>query len=108
MNVYGEAMLLFVSRPHPTDPNKTLFDLMNFAYLDPGQPWQLPEHQTYQHGQISLGLVLDQDAYNLPRVQEGMNSLAYDGLIIGEQELRIRHFHHILGEYIDGTRPSRG
>ena len=37
-----------------------------------------------------------------------MNSLAYDGLIIGEQELRIRHFHHILGEYIDGTRPSRG
>jgi phenylpropionate dioxygenase-like ring-hydroxylating dioxygenase large terminal subunit len=106
MNVYGEAMLLFVSRPHPTDPNKMLFDLMNFAHLPPDQPWQLPEHQTYKHGQISLGLVLDQDAYNLPRVQEGMNSRAYEGLIIGTQELRIRHFHKILDDYIDGVRPD--
>jgi phenylpropionate dioxygenase-like ring-hydroxylating dioxygenase large terminal subunit len=101
MNVYGEAMLLFVSRPHPTDPNKMLFDLMNFAHLAPDQPWQLPEHQTYKHGQIALGTVLDQDAYNLPRVQEGMNSRAYEGLVVGTQELRIRHFHHELGKYVD-------
>lgn len=107
MNVYGEAMLLFVSRPHPTDPNKMLFDLMNFAHLEPDQPWQLPEHQTYKHGQISLGVVLDQDAHNLSRVQEGMNSRAYEGLIIGTQELRIRHFHQILGDYIDGMHPGR-
>ena len=107
MNVYGEAMLLFVSRPHPTDPNKMLFDLMNFAHLEPDQPYQLPEHQTYSHGQISLGQVLDQDARNLPRVQEGMNSRAYEGLIIGTQELRIRHFHAVLGDYIDGVRPER-
>lgn len=108
MNVYGEAMLLFVSRPHPTDPNKMYFDLMNFAHLEPDQPWQLPEHQVYKHGQISLGLVLDQDAYNLPRVQEGMNSRAYEGLIVGTQELRIRHFHKVLSDYVDGKLPARG
>ena len=51
--------------------------------------------------------MLDQDAYNLPRVQEGMNSRAYEGLIIGDQELRIRHFHAVLSDYIDGVRPVR-
>lgn len=107
MNVYAESMLLFVSRPHPSDPNKMLFDLMNFAHLPADAAWQAPEHRVYRHGQISLGLVLDQDAVNLPRVQQGMNSRAYEGLIIGTQELRIRHFHHILGEYVDGLRPQR-
>jgi hypothetical protein len=100
MNIYGETMLLFVSRPHPTDPNRMLYDLMNFAHLPPDQPWQLPEHQSYAHGQISLGLVLDQDAHNLPRVQDGMNSRAFEGLILGRQELRIRHFHATLMDYV--------
>lgn len=100
MNIYGETMLLFVSRPHPTDPNRMYYDLMNFAHLEPGTPHMLPEHQTYAHGQISLGLVLDQDAHNLPRVQEGMNSAAFDGLILGTQELRIRHFHKVLMDYV--------
>jgi len=100
MNIYGETMLLFVSRPHPSDPNRMYFDLMNFAHLEPGQPWQLPEHRTYTHGQISLGLVLDQDAYNLPRVQEGMQSAAFEGLVLGAQELRIRHFHKTLMDFV--------
>lgn len=100
MNIYGETMLLFVSRPHPTDPNAMFFDLMNFAHLEPGTPHMLPEHRTYRHGEISLGLVLDQDAHNLPRVQEGMNSAAYDGLVLGEQELRIRHFHKVLMDFV--------
>jgi phenylpropionate dioxygenase-like ring-hydroxylating dioxygenase large terminal subunit len=100
MNIYGETMLMFVSRPHPTDPDKMFFDLLNFAHLAPETPHQLPEHTTYDHGQISLGQVLDQDAHNLPVVQEGMHSAAYDGLILGEQELRIRHFHKVLEDYV--------
>jgi hypothetical protein len=36
-----------------------------------------------------------------------MNSRAYEGLIIGTQELRIRHFHKILDDYIDGARADR-
>jgi phenylpropionate dioxygenase-like ring-hydroxylating dioxygenase large terminal subunit len=106
MNIYGETMLLFVSRPHPGDPNRMLFDLMNFAHLAPGQPWQLPEHQSFMHGQISLGLVLDQDAHNLPRVQEGMNSAAFEGLVLGTQELRIRHFHATLMDYVREDVPG--
>ena len=101
MNIYAESMMLFRSRPHPSDPNRMFFDLMNFAHLPDDADLAPPEHKTYQHGQYSLGLVLDQDAYNLPGVQAGMNSESYDGLYIGDQELRIRHFHKTLMDYVD-------
>lgn len=70
-----------------------LYDLMNLDHLEPDQPCRQPAHQTYADGQIALGLVPDQDAHNLPRVQEGMNSRAFDERIPGDQELRIRHVH---------------
>ena len=101
MNIYAESMMLFRSRPHPSDPNRMFFDLMNFAHLPDDADLPPPEHKTYKHGQYSLGLVLDQDAYNLPGVQAGMNSESYDGLYIGDQELRIRHFHKTLMDYVD-------
>ncbi|QMW24640.1 aromatic ring-hydroxylating dioxygenase subunit alpha [Sandaracinobacteroides saxicola] len=100
MNIYAESMLLFVSRPHASDPNKMLYDVMIFGHLAPDTPHMLPEHLTFRHGQTSLGLVLDQDAHNLPRVQEGMNSKAFEGLILGTQELRIRHFHKVLMDFV--------
>ena len=60
------------------------------------------EHEQYKHGEISLGLVLDQDAYNLPRVQRGMNSRAYPGLWINYKERRIRHMHKTIDDYLYG------
>ena len=46
--------------------------------------------------------MLDQDAANLPGVQAGMHSAAFKGLWIGAQELRIRHFHKVIDDYIYG------
>jgi hypothetical protein len=49
---------------------------------------------------------LAQDFYNLPRIQKGMNSSGFEGLHLGDQELRIRHFHHTLDRYLgDGDGP---
>ena len=36
----------------------------------------------------------------LPGVQAGMNSAGYRGLWLGNQELRIRHFHKVLDDYL--------
>ena len=38
-----------------------------------------------------------------------MNSEGYPGLWLGEQELRIRHFHKTVEDYLDGKydRPSK-
>ncbi len=46
--------------------------------------------------------MLDQDAANLPGVQAGMHSAAFEGLWIGSQELRIRHFHKVIDDYVYG------
>ena len=47
------------------------------------------------------GELLAQDFYNLPRIQQGMNSSGFEGLHLGDQELRIRHFHQTLDKYLN-------
>jgi nitrite reductase/ring-hydroxylating ferredoxin subunit len=103
-NTHATGFGLFRQRPHPSgDPNKMLFDLQSYTRIPAGSPPPArPEHETYKHGDISLGLVLDQDAYNLPMVQRGMNSRAYPGLWINYRERRLRHMHRVLDTYLDG------
>ncbi|MDO7842181.1 aromatic ring-hydroxylating oxygenase subunit alpha [Sphingomonas immobilis] len=49
-----------------------------------------------------LALVLHQDDVQLPAVQRGMKNLASGELILTEtQELRIRHLHKVLEDYIN-------
>lgn len=48
----------------------------------------------------TLGIVLDQDASNLPYIQKGMNNPSYKGLWCGKQERRIRHFHQVIDRHI--------
>ena len=102
-NTNALNFLFFRQRPHATDPNKMLFDLQTYVRIPPGADWPpRPVHTTHKHGEISIGLVLDQDSYNLPRVQKGMNSRAYKGLLINYRERRIRHMHKVLDNYLEG------
>lgn len=104
MNVHADDMMLFRQRPHPQDPNKMFFDYYMFELPDNEFDWdtyEKPKHKQYKHGETSLGLVINQDAYNLPFVQKGMNSSGYEGLWLGDQELRIRHFHKTLEDYLE-------
>ncbi len=101
LNTHADDLMLFRQRPHPTDPDRMYFDLMKFRLVKKGeQPPPKPRHEFFRHGEKSLGLVLDQDAYNLPGVQAGMHSRGFPGLWIGAQELRIRHFHKVLSDYV--------
>ncbi len=103
MNVHADDYWILRQRPHPTDPNKMFFDIMTFELVVDGEEWpERPEHKHFRHGEKSIGLVLDQDAANLPGVQAGMNSAGYRGLWLGNQELRIRHFHKVIDDYIYG------
>ena len=103
LNTHATRVMLFRQRPHPTDPNKMYYDLQNYVRIPEGaEPPPRPVHTQHKHGDISLGLVLDQDSYNLPRVQKGMNSRAFKGLLINYRERRIRHMHKTIDEYIYG------
>jgi phenylpropionate dioxygenase-like ring-hydroxylating dioxygenase large terminal subunit len=103
LNVHADDLMLFRQRPNPTDPDRMFYDIWTFDLVPQGHPWpERPKHQHFRHGEKSIGLVLDQDAANLPGVQAGMHSAAFEGLWIGAQELRIRHFHKVIDDYVYG------
>lgn len=110
LNTHADDLMLFRHRPHATDPNKMYFDIWMFEYLaaDEEIP-DRPVHRNYKHGDKSFGMVIDQDAANLPEVQRGMHSASYKGLWLGDQEVRLRHFHKTISDYIygpDGKKPE--
>lgn len=103
LNVHADDIMMFRQRPHPTDPNKMYYDIWMFELVPEGEEWpERPKHKRFNHGDRSIGQVLDQDAFNLPTVQKGMHSEAFKGLWIGDQELRIRHFHKVISDYVYG------
>ena len=101
MNIHCNSVMIFRQRPHETDPNKMYYDLQNYSLFPAEQePPPRPVHEQFKHGEQSIGEVLDQDASNLAMVQAGMNSAGYRGLWISTQELRIRHFHKTIDDYL--------
>lgn len=103
INVHADDLMLFRQRPHPENPDRMFFDIWTFELVPDGRERpERPQHRYFRHGDKSIGLVLDQDSANLPGVQRGMHSAAYRGLWLGSQELRIRHFHKVLDDYIYG------
>lgn len=106
LNIFGMNAWLFRHRPHPTDPDRMFFDFYDLL-RSPGREVARPEHRTVVlSNDLEIKLVgggeglLAQDWNNLPRVQQGMHSEGFRGLHLGEQEVRIRHFHSILEQYI--------
>jgi phenylpropionate dioxygenase-like ring-hydroxylating dioxygenase large terminal subunit len=103
LNTHADDLMLFRQRPHPSDPDKMFYDIWTLELLPEGaEPPERPPHRHYKHGEKSIGLVLDQDAANLRGVQAGMHSAGFPGLWIGAQELRIRHFHKVIEDYVYG------
>ena len=108
INAHADDFWVFRQRPHATDPDRMYYDIWTFELVPAGQEWpRRARHQQWQHGDKSIGMVLDQDASNLPNVQAGMHSRGFKGLWIGRQELRIRHFHKVIDDYLNRYAPSK-
>jgi hypothetical protein len=101
LNIYAMKHMLLRHRPHPTDPNRMLLDQQQYVRVPRGAPRPpRPKPEKFRYGHGSLGFVTDQDTFNLVRVQRGMRSSGFDGLILGENERRIRHMHQAIDEYL--------
>jgi len=49
-----------------------------------------------------LAKVFTQDTFNLPKVQLGLQAAQFDSIVLANyQETKIRHFHHLLAQYIN-------
>ena len=63
--------------------------------LDPGETFaDVPELGF-------LGRILDQDVSTFARIQRGLEASAKPGVMLSRyQEVRLRHFHQLLAEYL--------
>jgi phenylpropionate dioxygenase-like ring-hydroxylating dioxygenase large terminal subunit len=105
-NTHSLFTWVFTHRPHPTDPNLMYFDFQSLLRA-PAQQIPRPEKEHYRtadgdtlDGRCEGGNLMDEDLYNLPRIQAGMRSRAFESLHLGDQEVRIRHFHRTLEGYV--------
>ena len=111
-NTHSMFVWVFTHRPHPDDPNKMFFDFVSLVNV-PDQNVPRPEKIHLRAtegdtvgGRVEGGELLDEDLYNLPRIQQGMRSAAFRELHLGTQEVRILHFHETLMHYLDQGRSS--
>lgn len=112
-NIHARFAWIFRHRPHPRDPERMLFDFWNLVRA-PREEIPRPAHEEgrvedgYSLAHVPGGDVLDEDMTNLPRVQEGMHAAGFRELVLGDQEIRIRHFHDVLMGYVESAPDTPG
>lgn len=109
-----EQCQILRTEPHPTDPEKCVFQHWLLYPPVPGMteidtpigtvlfaPDAVKRHSRYGDGQ-SLGFVADQDLSIGTSQQQGLNSRGFRGCILTGQEKRIQRFHELLNDMVLG------
>lgn len=110
MNVFPEGINGFRYRPHETDPEKMYYDLIMLAHFPPGTEVDCERkffEEKVEYDKIAdtpmsyiVTDVLQQDADNVSINQRGLKSDGFRGMYLGDQELRLRHFHNCVDRYL--------
>jgi phenylpropionate dioxygenase-like ring-hydroxylating dioxygenase large terminal subunit len=122
MTIQAEELWIYGPRPHPSDPNKCLFDKWTLQIpvevgcdearkltLNPSlvvsRDDDRPQHDIFSQadviaGEHSLTITLDQDIYYLADMQAGMHSRGFDRAVLNAEEVRVQHFHDWVDVYL--------
>jgi phenylpropionate dioxygenase-like ring-hydroxylating dioxygenase large terminal subunit len=95
-------------RPYGDDHDRSVMEVMMLSPFVGERPtpaecqWVQADESWTQPGVLGItGRILDQDSYNIPRVQAGLRASPIDGLTVSVyQESRMRHLHSLLDRYI--------
>jgi phenylpropionate dioxygenase-like ring-hydroxylating dioxygenase large terminal subunit len=116
-----DNLIFFRSEPHPDDPEKCYFDLWCMAFPVAGQdtvesimagPKPLREVQTCEHRAFDggrgipelVGQIVYQDMELAEGMQAGLHSRGYCDAYLAAQETRVRFFHEVLNDWLEGRR----
>ena len=99
-------------RPNGDDHRSSIMECMLLAPFTGERPPPAPIHWLAEDDSWldapELGMlarVFDQDSFNLPKVQRGLESTQRPGLVLSaSQETKIRHFHAVLDRYLATSR----
>ena len=106
----AESYQILRPMPHPTDPEKCLFDHWYFVRPAHGEteaatplgvwPMEAARHDVFKHGEKSLGVVADQDLSVAVAQQKGFHSRGYSDSYLANQESRVRRYHEVINDYL--------
>jgi phenylpropionate dioxygenase-like ring-hydroxylating dioxygenase large terminal subunit len=106
--VSADGYQMLRTEPHPTDPEKCIFDhwfimppVEGMAEVDTpvGRlPFRTAERERFSHGDRTVGAVADQDLSVSVSQQQGLHSKGYTGGLLTGQEKRIQRFHELLND----------
>ncbi len=114
----AEGLHMFRTEPDIDDPNWCTFDYWYMVPEIEGQaesptiygmrPFADAEHETdnFQNYEAALGQgdFLVQDLAVAVTQQQGLRSMGYTDAYLSGQETRIRRFHEVLNDYLEGRR----
>ncbi|MDR2856998.1 MAG: aromatic ring-hydroxylating dioxygenase subunit alpha [Novosphingobium sp.] len=113
-----EGLHIFRTEPDAEDPNWSTFD---YWYLVPPiegasevatlygmRPYEEAGHETGSFDnyrtEIAQGDFLSQDLSLAETQQRGLHSMAFEDAYLAAQETRVRRFHEVLNDYLEGRR----
>lgn len=115
-----DQIILFRTEPHPDDPNKCTFDLWSMVFPVEGitevetimtgpRPVREAEleHRVFDGGRgipEMQGRIVYQDMELAEGQQRGMHSRGYQDSYLAGQETRVRFFHEVLNDYLEGRK----
>ena len=114
-----DGMILFRTEPHPDDPNKCTFDMWAMMFPVHGQAEikNISSTAGFEEAELDYrvfdggrgmpemaGQIFFQDMMLAEGQQRGMRSMAYEDAYLAGQETRVRRFHEVLNDYIEGRR----
>ncbi len=100
--------IVYRFRPNGNDHRSCIMECIMLAPFTGERPAPAPvrwlaEDEPWSLALGFLGKVFEQDAFNMPRVQEGLESTYKPGVTLASyQESKVRWLHHKLSEWVEG------
>jgi phenylpropionate dioxygenase-like ring-hydroxylating dioxygenase large terminal subunit len=118
VSLWADGFHFLRARPHRSDPEQCLFD--NWWYASPASIAEGPTasergqgtpaedeapHKLLEFGKDSIGPAIEDDIAVFVTQQRGFRSRGFTGVYLSNQEKRIRRYHELIDDYIEGRRP---
>ncbi|MCC5885075.1 MAG: aromatic ring-hydroxylating dioxygenase subunit alpha [Gammaproteobacteria bacterium] len=120
VSVWADGFHFLRARPHPNgDPQQCVFDNWWYCSQPEGEkgpvstqigplPRNHPdEHIKFKYGERSMGKTIDEDMAVFIMQQRGFRSRGFKGVYLAQQENRVRRYHELIDDYIEGRRPLK-
>ena len=113
VSLWSDGFHFLRARPHRSDPEQCLFD--NWWYCSPAGleagvergmgAGEEVELRMVDIEKESIGPAIEDDVRVFLTQQRGFRSRGFKGVYLSKQEERIRRYHELIDDYIEGRRP---